>query len=383
MEADGDREKIIFKATAYMHSPTSGVAVDCLASEDFLTIGSSAPFKIPLRMIEAVVTVNLPPPSAAETPGRTAPVKRFELTYLGEGGERWLTVLDFNPDDAEAFLKALQAANIQVNRLEERENPVSMPSFHGRLYLPAPGGHFEIAQGNISEGLFTTGSANPFTIALTKIETVNIVTTIIRTGKKPDNIPLLMKTVEVSFASDTGEKQVYSFGIDTAETEALATVLESEKIKVLREERVDIRLEYAGFWRRFLAAVIDGLILNTASSAIVVLLIIIAVAIGKMSQPEYGTLLFENTLFITNIGGLFYYLFFWLRGGRTPGKMALGVRVVTVDGNNISLGRAILRYFGYLVSWPLTLGIGYLWITWDRKKQGLHDKIAGTCVIKV
>lgn len=127
---------------------------------------------------------------------------------------------------------------------------------------------------------------------------------------------------------------------------------------------------------------IDGLILNTISSAITILLALVAVVIGISSQEKYGTWFLSNTLFIANVAGIVYYLLFWSKGGQTPGKMALRLKIITADGSNIKIGRAILRYFGYLVS-GLMLGIGYLWIIWDKKKQGIHDKIAGSYVIKV
>ena len=76
-----------------------------------------------------------------------------------------------------------------------------------------------------------------------------------------------------------------------------------------------------------------------------------------------------------------YTIGFWVWRGQTPGKMALGVRIATEDGETPSLGRAILRYFGMIVA-ILPLGLGLFWIGWDSKKQGWHDKIAGTYVVK-
>jgi len=59
----------------------------------------------------------------------------------------------------------------------------------------------------------------------------------------------------------------------------------------------------------------------------------------------------------------------------------MGVKITKINGSSIGIGIAILRYIGYLVS-AITVFVGYLMIIWDTKKQGLHDKIAGTCVIK-
>ena len=72
---------------------------------------------------------------------------------------------------------------------------------------------------------------------------------------------------------------------------------------------------------------------------------------------------------------------FWRYCGATPGKVALGVKIV--DANTLlpaSTARLVLRFFGYLVS-ALPLYLGFLWIAIDRRKQGWHDKIARTIVI--
>ena len=76
-----------------------------------------------------------------------------------------------------------------------------------------------------------------------------------------------------------------------------------------------------------------------------------------------------------------YTIGFWAWRGQTPGKMALRIRVVGVDGHPIGVGRAIVRYAGYLASTLVFLG-GYLMIGLTPRKQGLHDKIARTYVVR-
>jgi uncharacterized RDD family membrane protein YckC len=78
---------------------------------------------------------------------------------------------------------------------------------------------------------------------------------------------------------------------------------------------------------------------------------------------------------------IFYDLIFWTMRGATPGKMLLGLKIVTRDGGNISFGKALLRYVGYWLS-SLVLLIGFFWIAFDRYFQGWHDKIASTYVIR-
>jgi uncharacterized RDD family membrane protein YckC len=76
---------------------------------------------------------------------------------------------------------------------------------------------------------------------------------------------------------------------------------------------------------------------------------------------------------------LTYCAAFWSLIGRTPGMFLLGVRVVTADGGDPGIGRSIIRALGYLVSAILLLG--FAWIAVDRRRQGFHDKLAGTFVI--
>ena len=83
-----------------------------------------------------------------------------------------------------------------------------------------------------------------------------------------------------------------------------------------------------------------------------------------------------------NLFSLVYDVGFWVKNdGRTPGKMAIKVKVVKTDGSPITFGTAILRWIGYIIS-GLPLGLGFFWIAWDSQKQGWHDKIAGTYVVK-
>ncbi len=62
--------------------------------------------------------------------------------------------------------------------------------------------------------------------------------------------------------------------------------------------------------------------------------------------------------------------------------MALGIKIIRCDGREIAWWQAPLRYLGYIVSLALA-GLGFIWIAFDSRKQGLHDKIADTCVVKV
>jgi uncharacterized RDD family membrane protein YckC len=66
----------------------------------------------------------------------------------------------------------------------------------------------------------------------------------------------------------------------------------------------------------------------------------------------------------------------------TPGKMAITAKVVdAATGERASMAQLIMRYFAYFIS-SLPLGLGFIWVAFDKRKQGWHDKIAGTVVIK-
>lgn len=73
---------------------------------------------------------------------------------------------------------------------------------------------------------------------------------------------------------------------------------------------------------------------------------------------------------------------FWIYKSATPGKMAVSAQIVDArTGNAPSTVQCIVRYFGYFVSLIL-LGLGILWVAFDKKKQGWHDKLAGTVVVR-
>lgn len=80
--------------------------------------------------------------------------------------------------------------------------------------------------------------------------------------------------------------------------------------------------------------------------------------------------------------GLGYNWFFWTRyDGQTPGKMAMGLRVVKTSGASLNDVDAAIRYLGYYVN-TFFFGLGWLWAFVDKDGQGFHDKLAGTIVVR-
>jgi uncharacterized RDD family membrane protein YckC len=75
-----------------------------------------------------------------------------------------------------------------------------------------------------------------------------------------------------------------------------------------------------------------------------------------------------------------YFIFFWTLGGQTAGDALMGVRVVRLNGEPMTIVTSIKRLIGYGIC-IATFGIGFLWVIWDDRRQGWHDKLARTCVV--
>lgn len=148
-------------------------------------------------------------------------------------------------------------------------------------------------------------------------------------------------------------------------------------------------VRYGGFWIRALALILDGVILLVVSLAIngVLALALPFPAITNPSSPNPAALgaIFARSglsMLINMALGVTYQAFFLTRSGATPGKMAVGLKVIRADGGPITVGLAIGRYFCYLLD-SLTLCIGYLIAAFDSQKRALHDFICNTRVIRV
>jgi uncharacterized RDD family membrane protein YckC len=122
----------------------------------------------------------------------------------------------------------------------------------------------------------------------------------------------------------------------------------------------------AGFWRRFAAALIDGVLLGVVNA-------ILRGVIGMGGGTGLGTLI-----------TLAYFTYF--EGGptgQTLGKRAMGIRVIDFGGGgSIGYGRAFIRWIGRFVS-AIVIFLGYLWMLWDDERQTWHDKFANSVVVPV
>jgi uncharacterized RDD family membrane protein YckC len=132
---------------------------------------------------------------------------------------------------------------------------------------------------------------------------------------------------------------------------------------------VSATMNKAGFWIRTFAYIID------------------AIGIGIVSGI-LGSILGGGPTGTTSNGlsfliGLAYFAYFWSLngGGQTLGMRVLDLKVIRTDGSALTITQALIRYLGLFVSF-ICLAIGVIWVAFDADKQGWHDKIAGTYVIR-
>ena len=148
---------------------------------------------------------------------------------------------------------------------------------------------------------------------------------------------------------------------------------------------------YAGFWKRFLAFIIDAIIMSIASFlAIIPVLGLIGLGVGTAAAGDSDSM---TGIIIAAIGAylmvcmalavagwLYYALMETSVNQGTLGKMALGIKVTDLSGNRVTFGKATGRYFGKIVS-GMILYIGYIMAGFTEKKQALHDIMAGCLVV--
>ena len=154
------------------------------------------------------------------------------------------------------------------------------------------------------------------------------------------------------------------------------------------------KVEYAGFWWRFLAYIIDDLIIGAVSWIFILpILGIYGISFYSLKQagmdPEDAELLILPIIGAASAIGLIGIVVQWLyfalmetsKYQGTIGKMALKIKVTNIEGNRVSFAQATGRYFGKILS-GMILSIGYIMAGFTEKKQALHDILASCYVIK-
>ena len=155
-------------------------------------------------------------------------------------------------------------------------------------------------------------------------------------------------------------------------------------ISVNTDVRTGQMIEVIGFGRRLAASLIDMLVVGFLTFIMVVGLSFLILLVDIFTAYRYPDREFPvdtMMLWLGLIVSVLYFVGYWAKSGQTIGKSMLGIKIVGMDGSTLSWGKALLRYIGYLVS-GLVLSLGFLWLAFDRKRQGWHDKIAGTIVVQ-
>ena len=137
----------------------------------------------------------------------------------------------------------------------------------------------------------------------------------------------------------------------------------------------DEGMQYVGFWARVVAALIDS----------VLILLVIAPLLYWIYGPAYFTgegLSGSAEILLNWVFPAIAVIVFWIYRQATPGKMIIGAKIVDAKtGGPPSTGQLIGRYLGYYLS-MIPLFLGMIWVAFDARKQGWHDKLAGTVVIR-
>jgi uncharacterized RDD family membrane protein YckC len=144
----------------------------------------------------------------------------------------------------------------------------------------------------------------------------------------------------------------------------------------LQKKPEEFALEYAGFWVRLGANVIDIAIIALFLYAVYLIIL------EFTNITIFWILSYFATGCIIWFLVIVYFAGFWAWRGQTPGKMIMGIKIIRTDSSPITLSYSLYRFVGYIVC-MFTLCIGFIWVAFDKRKQGLHDKIADTYVVKL
>jgi len=183
--------------------------------------------------------------------------------------------------------------------------------------------------------------------------------------------PEKAKTQEEASRAESAAKSTYEEPLEEAEIDI------SPVEDVAEAEGLQLR----GAWIRLVGVAIDFLLLGIFNLILDTVFDIADTGIGTYMLP---------------IIGIAYFIGFWAWRGQTPGKMAIGAKIVRLDGSPVGLGRSILRYIGYF-TYIAAIQLSFAWVGWymgviafiiiflltalNRQKRGPHDRIAGTAVI--
>jgi uncharacterized RDD family membrane protein YckC len=132
---------------------------------------------------------------------------------------------------------------------------------------------------------------------------------------------------------------------------------------------------YVGFWARVLASLIDSIL------ALFIIIPVVLVVYGKDYFAYVGLFHGPVDMLMNVVFPAVAIILFWLARSATPGKMLISAKIVDANtGNKPATSQLIVRYLSYYVS-MLPLFLGFIWVAFDKRKQGWHDKLARTVVV--
>ena len=153
-------------------------------------------------------------------------------------------------------------------------------------------------------------------------------------------------------------------------------IYQAPNSELSENENTNKELEYAGFWVRTAASIIDTILILLLTWPILTLIYGFDYWVSESLYHGVGE------LFVSYVLPAVAVIIFWIYRSATPGKMMMGLKVISLgEQQKLSVGQSIGRYLGYYPS-MIVLFIGFFWIAFDDRKQGWHDKIANTAVIK-
>ena len=134
-------------------------------------------------------------------------------------------------------------------------------------------------------------------------------------------------------------------------------------------------VKYVGFWARVAASIIDNILL---------LIVTVPLLYAVYGQSYFSSQGSDSGIFdiiVSYIFPIVAIVLFWTYKQATPGKMLFNAKIVDAKtGDKPTMGQWLIRYIGYIPS-TLVLFLGLMWVGWDKRKQGWHDKMAGTVVV--
>lgn len=136
-----------------------------------------------------------------------------------------------------------------------------------------------------------------------------------------------------------------------------------------------MKISAPGFWRRLLSMIYEFLLLAAV--------LFIASFVFHLIFRDTGSLFFRPAfqLYLLLVAGI-YFTWFWTHGGQTLPMQTWKLRVITADGKRVNLKRAVARYL-FAVVGIFFFGCGILWALFDRERQFLHDRLAGTRIVRL